>query len=283
MKSLSTTLGIGLRYPHYQQVLAEKPKIAWLEVHSENFMFKGGPAMDLLTSIGNHYPLSFHGIGLSLGSATGLRKDHLKRLKKLIDQFQPFLLSEHLSWSNMGKTFLPDLLPIPYTHESLEVFADNIDKAQNYLNRSFLIENPSSYLEYNISNYAEADFLAALSKKTGAKILLDINNVFVSCFNHGWDAHKYIKAIPPQLVGEIHLAGHTVKQIDPINKILIDSHDNFVCQEVWDLYDFTLQHLATELEKIPVLLEWDSDIPSLDVLLDEITKADASNRHSLYA
>jgi uncharacterized protein (UPF0276 family) len=273
MMCLSTSLGIGLRHPHYQQMLAEKPKIAWLEVHSENFMFKGGPAIDLLSSINEYYPLSFHGIGLSLGSASGLHKDHLKRLKKLTDQFQPFLLSEHLSWSTVGRTFLPDLLPTPYTHESLQVFANNIDKAQNYLKRNFFIENPSSYLQYNISDYTEVDFLVELSKQTGAKILLDVNNVFVSSFNHQWDPYAYICAIPPAMIGEIHLAGHTIKEIDPLNKIRIDTHDNFVCPEVWDLYRFTLEHLAGEVKEISVLLEWDAKIPALDVLLGEVAKA----------
>ena len=279
--SFSTLLGIGLRHPHYQQVLEEKPNIAWLEIHSENFMFAGGPAMDLLASVGQHYPLSFHGIGLSLGSATSLSRDHLKRIKKLNDRFHPFLLSEHLSWSSAGRTFLPDLLPIPYTSESLQIFSDNIDKAQNYLQRSLLIENPSSYLEYNFSEYQEQDFLVELIKKTGAKILLDVNNIFVSCSNHGWNAFNYISAIPPRLIGELHLAGHSIKEVNGKNSIRIDTHDGFVCPEVWDLYRFTLKHLATELTEIPTLLEWDANIPSLDVLLNEVRKADAG-KHEIW-
>jgi uncharacterized protein (UPF0276 family) len=268
-KISSELIGIGLRHPHYYQVLEEKPDIGWLEVHTENFMLKGGPLLDLLFAIRQHYPLSFHGIGLSLGSASGIRNDHLKRIKKLLQRFDPFLISDHLSWSTIGRTYLPDLLPLPYTEESLKVFVNNIDKAQNYLQRTLLIENPSSYLEYVSSEYSEAEFLAELVKRTGAQILLDVNNIFVSCSNHNWNANAYIKAIPAAAVKEIHLAGHSIKEDDKNNILRIDTHDNTVCNEVWELYQQALKHVGA----IPTLLEWDAEIPTLDILLNEARKA----------
>lgn len=265
-----SALGIGLRFPHYQQILAEKPAIGWLEVHTENFMLTGGPLLDLLYTIRQHYPLSLHGIGLSLGSADGVQVTHLKRLKKLVDRYEPFLLSEHLSWSSIGGTYLPDLLPIPYTEESLTVFANNVDQAQNYLGRNLLIENPSSYLEYHTSTYPEAEFLAELARRTGAKILLDINNIFVSSMNHQWDPYAYIQAIPKQMIDEIHVAGHSIQVTDNNAILRIDTHDTYVSPEVWKLYHYTVQHIG---KMVPTLLEWDAEIPELQVLLQEAYKA----------
>ena len=262
-------IGIGLRHPHYYQILQERPNIDWLEVHTENFMLSGGPLLDLLFSIRQHYPLSFHGIGLSLGSAQGVRKAHLQRIKTLVKRFQPVLLSDHLSWSTTGRTYLPDLLPIPYTEESLTIFADNIDHVQNYLQTTLLIENPSSYLEYASSTYPEAEFLAELIKRTGAKILLDVNNIYVSCCNHGWDPHAYIQAIPPDAVEEIHLAGHSIAAQDDTHVLRIDTHDNYVCPEVWELYGYTLKQFGL----VPTLLEWDAALPDLSILLNEAKKA----------
>lgn len=266
---MSKLVGIGLRHPHYYQVLEEQPNIGWLEVHTENFMLKGGPLLELLFSIRQSYPLSFHGIGLSLGSADGVSEEHLKRIKELSQRFEPFLISDHLSWSNIGQTFLPDLLPLPYTTESLQIFTENIDKAQNYLQRTLLIENPSSYLEYTNSEYSEATFLSELTKRTGAKILLDVNNVFVSCSNHQWNIMDYINTLPLFAVQEIHLAGHSIKHDDNNNILRIDTHDDYVCAEVWELY----QHVVNHLGKIPTLVEWDANIPSLDTLLMEAYKA----------
>lgn len=262
-------IGIGLRAPHYYQILEEKPDIDWLEVHTENFMLKGGPLLDLLFSIRQHYPLSFHGVGLSLGSAQGIPKEHLKRIKTLLNRFEPVLLSDHLSWSAIGRSYLPDLLPIPYTDESLTIIVNNIDEAQNFLQRTLLIENPSSYLEFQTSTYPEAEFLAELVKRTGAKILLDINNIYVSCSNHGWDPHEYVQAIPHEAVQEIHLAGHSIHAQDEKNVLLIDTHDNYVCQEVWELYRYTVKYTGI----VPTLLEWDAEIPDLEILLDEARKS----------
>jgi uncharacterized protein (UPF0276 family) len=262
-------IGIGLRHPHYLQVLEEKPAIGWLEVHTENFMLKGGPLLDLLFSIRQYYPLSFHGIGLSLGSANGVRVQHLKRIKTLIKQFDPFLLSDHLSWSYAGRNFLPDLLPIPYTKESLQVFAENIDQAQDFLQRTLLIENPSSYLEYTESTYSEIEFLNELTKRTGAKILLDVNNIYVSSCNHGWDPLAYLQGINHTAVQEIHLAGHSVKTVANDQLLRIDTHDDFVCAEVWQLYQAAIHYLGP----VHTLLEWDTDLPSLTTLIQEAQKA----------
>lgn len=267
--STANRVGIGLRHPHYLQVLAEKPSIDWLEVHTENFMLAGGPLWDFLHSIRQHYPLSFHGVGLSLGSATGVRKSHLKRIKKLSEEFSPFLLSEHLSWNTLGRTYLPDLFPIPYNDEALHIFSENIDKAQNYLQRTLLIENPSTYVEYQHSTYSEPEFLNTLIKQTGAKLLLDINNIFVSCSNHGWDAQKYLQAIAPDTVAEIHLAGHSIKELPDQQYLRIDTHDNKVCDEVWELYAIAIKRFGP----VPTLLEWDKDLPPLDVLIKEAKKA----------
>lgn len=264
----SPFVGIGLRHPHYHEVLEKRPALDWFEVHSENFFDAGGPSLKILTKIRDHYPISLHGIGLSLGSADGLQKPHLARLAKLVDRIDPFLFSEHLSWGRVGSTYLPDLLPIPYTQESLDLFCKNVGKVQDFLKREILIENPSSYLEYKASTFSEVDFLIALAQKTGAKILLDVNNVYVSCCNHGWDAKQYINSIPSLLVKEIHLAGHSEKKLDNGNIIKIDTHDHPVCSEVWDLYEIAAKRFGC----IPTLLERDANIPALDDLLSEVSR-----------
>jgi uncharacterized protein (UPF0276 family) len=263
-------IGIGLRQPHYKNILEEKPSIDWLEVHSENYMMKGGRALNLLSSIRKDYPMGLHGIGLSLGSAQGVAKQHLVRLKKLINHIDPFLVSEHLSWSYINNTYIPDLISLPYAEESLQIFCDNIDKTQTYLQRQILIENPSSYIEYVNSIYSEPEFLVNVAQKSGAAILLDVNNIYVSCTNHGWCAKSYIQAIPSDLVKEIHIAGHSIKRINNHN-LLIDTHDQFVCQEVWDLYSLAIKRFG----KVPTLLEWDAHIPELSVLVAEAQKAKA--------
>ncbi len=261
-------IGVGLRRPHYQDVLDKKPNIDWFEVHSENYLVDGGLAPAVLSSIRENYPISMHGIGLSLGSAQGIESSHLTRLKKLADHLEPFLISEHLSWNYVDHIYLPDLVPVPYTDEAIQIFCDNIEQAQNFLQRQILIENPSSYMEYVISYYSEPEFLTKIVSKSGAGILLDVNNIYVSCVNHGWDAKAYINSIPRNLVKEIHLAGHSVKVIKD-QKLLIDTHDNFVCQEVWELYALAIQRFGN----VPTLLEWDANIPELSVLVAEASKA----------
>lgn len=264
----SPKIGIGLRTPHYHQILAEKPNIDWLEVHSENFFMLGGLALSKLLEIRKYYPISLHGIGLSLGSASGVNKLHLERLKNLIEKIDPFLVSEHLSWNQDNGIYLPDLLPIPYNNESMQIFCDNINVTQNYLQREILIENPSSYIEFSSSSYDEAEFLSEVTRRTGAKILLDINNIFVSCSNHNWDAINYIRSIKKENVHEFHLAGHSIKEINEKAFLRIDTHDNFVCKEVWELYSFACQYIGN----CPTLIEWDAEIPELNILLKEAYK-----------
>jgi uncharacterized protein (UPF0276 family) len=267
-------IGIGLRHPHYQQVMRDILPVSLLELHSENFFMQGGPGHDFIENLAQRYPLSFHGIGLSLGSARGIDEHHLARLKYLFSISNPILISEHLSWSSAKDKFLPDLIPCPYTEEALTVFANNICKAQNFIKQQLLIENPSTYLEYNLSTYQEHDFLIELCKRTGAKILLDINNIFVSCCNHNRSAIEYINSIPTELVGEIHLAGHSIQQIDDNHVLRIDTHNNSVSDEVWELYEIFVKRTPLELmKKIPTIIEWDADIPGLEILLSEANKA----------
>lgn len=262
-------VGVGLRYPHYSYVLENKPPVGWLEIHPENYFMKGGLSLSFIDKVCEYYPLSLHGVGLSLGSAEELDKDHLMKLKNLIERWSPFLVSEHLSWSRVQSVYLPDLLPFPYTDEAFAIFARHIDETQTYLGREILIENPSSYLEYKASTLSEVEFLTALCKQTGAKILLDVNNVFVASSNHGWDAKAYINAVPPEYVGEIHLAGHSLKTFEDGSTLRIDTHSAHICDEVWDLYDLAVQKGI----RVPTLIEWDEDIPEFEVLLKEAQTA----------
>lgn len=266
--NLSKLIGVGLRHPHYSYVIENSPGVGWFEVHSENFFHQGGPSLEALIKIRKNYPISLHGVGLSLGSAEGISAKHLSILKNLIDYVDPFLVSEHLSWGYIDGNFLPDLLPIPYTKEGLKIFALNILQTQDFLKKEILIENPSSYIEYSVSEIEEVDFLVELCTKTSAKILLDVNNIYVSCYNHGWDPKQYLDKIPKNLVKEIHLAGHSIKEIGKAKTILIDTHDNFVCREVWELYDYAISRFGL----VPTLLEWDANIPSFEVLLNESSK-----------
>lgn len=264
----ASLVGISLKPEHYNQILLQKPDIGWVEIHSENYFAFGGYNFQTLKKIRQHYPISIHGIGMSLGSTDGLDKKHLQQVKYLINEIEPFMVSEHLSWSTIGGTHLPDLMPIPYNDESLEIFATNLSNAQDYLNRKILIENPSSYFEYNNSTYTEPEFLNKVTKTTGAKILLDVNNIYVSCINNESNCYKYIDDIDHSLVKEIHIAGHSVKSINQ-HQLYIDSHDDYVAGEVWKLYEYTIK----KCKNIPTLLEWDQNIPSLDILVNEAKRA----------
>lgn len=263
--SVANLLGVGLRQPHLQEVLSKPIPIGWFEIHSENFFYPGVREKSGIEVIAKNYPISVHGIGLSLGSNDGVRDEHLAKLKELTDILQPFLISEHLSWNYINGHNMPDLLPAPYTREMLDIFCVNIEKTQDYLRRQILIENPSSYLEYKSSTYTETEFLVKIAQKTGAKILLDINNIYVSCKNHNWDPVQYINSIPKNLVYEFHLAGHT-KQDD----LLIDTHSTYVCQEVWGLYAIAIERFGRQF----TLIEWDLKLPSLDILLKEAYKCE---------
>ncbi len=265
-------IGIGLRHPHIEQFAAQKPNdIGWVEVHSENYLMCGGLAFDNLLEIRKSYPVSLHGIGMSLGSASGLDDVHLAQIKNLMDAVDPFMISDHLSWNTVSEKFLPDLLPTPFNDEALEVFTRNISIAQDTFKRQILLENPSTYFEFTESTYSEAEFLNLLSQKTGAGIVLDVNNIYISGLNNGWSAEQYIADINPGIVHEIHVSGHSVKKISDHESLYIDSHDSRVCDAVWLLY----QQALSKFGKLPTLVEWDVNIPKLEILLQEAQKAES--------
>lgn len=268
-------IGIGLRAEHYREVVATRPPVGWFEIHSENYFGDGGAPHRYLEQVRRDYPLSLHGVGLSLGSADELNRVHLEKLKALIQRYAPGLVSDHLSWSSVDGRYLNDLLPLPYTEETLRHVTERVAQTQEFLGREILIENPSSYLQYRHSDMGEAEFLAELSMRSGCGILLDVNNIYVSASNHGFDAKAYLHAIPPARVREIHLAGHTVNRY-PEGEILIDTHNARVCEAVWALYRAVLSHLGTR----PTLIEWDSELPALAVLVEEANIAGRFMEHA---
>jgi hypothetical protein len=268
--TIPATAGIGLRAAHHRAVSEELPPITWVEVHAENYFSDGGGAHYWLEKIRCEYALSLHGVGLSIGSADPIDRRHLLRLKHLINRYQPALVSEHLSWSSIDGRFHNDLLPLPFTRESLDHVCRRIDQIQNALHRSILIENISSYLILGQPEFGEAEFLTAVARRSGCRILLDVNNVFVSACNHGFDALSYIRSVPPDLVSELHLAGHALRRLGP-HELRIDTHDRPVCDEVWQLYADTLKHMSCK----PTLIEWDNRLPSLDTLLSQAHCAEA--------
>lgn len=270
-------VGIGLRSEHYQDVLDAAQTgtplgVGWLEVHPENY-FCGGLNKHFLDQISEHYPLSLHGVGLSLGSDQALDETHLANYKALIDRYNPFNISDHVSWSASGNAHLNDLLPLPYTKETLERLSRNIAQAQDYFGRAMLVENPSTYIAYKDNDMSEQDFMNALCERTGCHMLLDINNIYVQSHNHNLDATAYINAIESNFVREIHLAGHIEKPVkghdETSHIILVDTHNQKVKDAVWDLYAHTIRKVGFA----PTLLEWDQDVPALDVLLGEVTSA----------
>ena len=261
--------GIGWRAPHYRELIETRPDIGWIEVHSENYFGAGGAPLHYLEQARALYPLSLHGVGLSLGSADALNRDHLAKLRALIERFEPGLVSDHLSWSSIGGTYLNDLLPLPYTQESLQHFVTRVGEAQDFLKREILIENPSSYLTFQHSTIPEAQFLAEVATRSGCGILLDVNNIHVSASNHGFDAQHYLHALPAARVREIHLAGFSVNH-SAEGEILIDSHSARVADAVWDLYRLTIEYVGAR----PTLIEWDTDVPALAVLREEADRAD---------
>ncbi|MDO9103017.1 MAG: DUF692 domain-containing protein [Candidatus Nitrotoga sp.] len=267
--SLPCTAGIGLRAPHYCEVLEKLPKLGWVEVHNENF-FGGGASLHTLLKVRNHYPVSLHGVGMGLASTAPLDQAHLSALYRLCDAVQPAAVSEHLCWNSLpdmtinGSTAINDLLPFPYTQEALFHVARRVDQVQEKLGRRLLVENLSSYLSFTHSEMSEGEFLSELSQRTGCAILFDINNLYVNARNLGVDAKAFIQILPAKAVAEYHLAGHSIR-----DGCLVDTHSTQVCAEVWKLYDFALQHIGPR----PTLIEWDSDIPVLAVLKGEAEKA----------
>ncbi|HEX6218256.1 MAG TPA: DUF692 domain-containing protein [Sphingomicrobium sp.] len=266
--ALPSVAGIGLRHAHMADMIERRPAVGWLEVHAENLM-QHGPATTAVERLRSHYPLSVHGVGLSLGSAAGIDPAHLARLKAVVDRFQPALVSEHLAWCVGDGIYLNDLLPVPHDEEALAVVAANIDQVQEALGRPILIENLSAYVGFARSTMEEPDFLAELARRTGCGLLLDINNVIVSAHNLGFDAGAYIARLPIHAIGEIHLAGHATNDTAD-GTVLIDDHGSRVPVGVWSLYAETVGRLGPR----PTLIEWDSALPPLNVLIGEAMHAD---------
>ncbi len=259
-------VGVGLRAPHLSQFIRDKPKIAWLEAHTENYFHP--TEQKQLEAIRHYYPISLHGVGMSLGSVDSLDRSHLKRVKHLVDQIDPIAISEHLSWSSINQAYANDLLPLPYTQELLDLLTNKIHQVQEALQRPLKIENPSTYLQFTHSTWTESAFLAELQRTTGCELLLDLNNVYVNSLNHGFTVSDYLAEIDPQTVTEIHLAGFITRTL-PEGHIHIDSHSQPVCSAVWQLYQTWIQQHGI----VPTLIEWDQDIPSLSRLLQEARTA----------
>jgi uncharacterized protein (UPF0276 family) len=263
--------GVGLKAEHYRTILETLPDIGFFEVHAENYMGAGGPPHRYLSAIRERYKLSLHGVGLSIGADRPLDKDHLKRLNRLILRYRPGLFSEHLAWSSHDTGFLNDLLPLPYTAETLARIVEHIDQVQSTLCRQMLLENPSTYLAFAESTYSEIDFIAEVVRRTGCGLLLDVNNVYVASTNQQWDPIAYIDAYPLAHVQEIHLAGHTREADDKGRPLLIDTHNRPVDEIVWDLYT----HAVELIGPVPTLIEWDADVPAWPMLKQEADRAEA--------
>jgi len=266
--SVAPTAGVGLRPPHYREMLARRPALAFLEVHSENYFGAGGPPHFYLEQLRQDYPLSLHGVGLSLGSGDPLDQTHLTKLKQLAERYQPALISDHLCWTSVEGTHAHDLLPLPFTRTMAKHVARRIMAAQDALGRRLLVENASSYVAFAESDMTEWEFVNEVVAEADCLLLLDINNVYVNAVNHGFDAREYLDAMPAARVAEIHLAGFDT---DARAQCLVDTHGKPVHELVWVLYRDTLRRIGPR----PTLIEWDADIPPLDVLLDEAAKANA--------
>ncbi|MDT7044042.1 DUF692 domain-containing protein [Candidatus Nitronereus thalassa] len=266
-------VGVGLRPTHYP-FLQEKPevRVQWFEAISENYMDSEGRPIDMLELVRADYPVALHGVSLSIVSAEGIRHDYLAKLKILIDRINPFIVSDHLCWTGHQAANLHDLLPFPFTEDALRVIQDNVDHVQNYLKRHILLENVSTYLSFPQSQHTEWEFLTIVSNTTGCKLLLDVNNLYVNSQNHHFDPLRFVDAIPTDLIGQIHLAGYT-----DMGTYLFDTHSNPVSTEVWNLFS----HVIARAPDVPVLIEWDDDIPEFPRLEEEALKAAAiwENHH----
>jgi uncharacterized protein len=267
MSAWSHCCGIGLRLQHHEEILRRRPPLGWVEAHSENHFARGGSQRAVLHEVRALYPLSLHGVGLSIGSTDPLDPVHLRELTRVVCEFEPVRVSEHLAWGSADGRFTNDLLPLPYTDEALLHTASRVRAVQDALGRQILIENVSSYLEFNHSKLTEWEFLVALAEESQCAILLDVNNVYVNAMNHGFDARAYLNFIPPALVREIHLAGHSVTRLGA-HDILIDTHAAPVSDAVWQLYAAAIDRFGP----VPTLIEWDADLPELDVLVAEAMK-----------
>ncbi len=261
--------GVGYKPQHFNQILGDAGTVAWLEIHAENYMGDGGRPLAQLRHLAERFPLSVHGVGLSIGGEGPLDRDHLQRLKHLCGWLNPASFSEHLAWSTHDSAFLNDLLPLPYTPATLARVADHVDQVQETVGRRMLLENPSVYLDFAETEMDEIDFLTGIARRTGCGLLLDVNNVFVSATNRQADPYDYINRFPHALVGEIHLGGHDQDQDDHGAPLLIDSHGSEVTDPVWALYDHAIRAGGAR----PTLIEWDNDVPDWPVLAAEAARA----------
>ena len=261
--------GVGYKAQHFKDLLDEPGPVAWLEIHAENYLGAGGRPKAKLERLRRDFPISCHGVGLSIGSEGPLDQEHLQRLKTLNEWLRPAAFSEHLAWSTHESSYLNDLLPVPYNARTLAKVCEHIEQVQDTLGRAMMLENPSTYLSFAESDMEETDFIGRIAQQTGCRLLLDVNNVFVSSTNQGWDAREYIDAFPLDCVEEIHLGGHEADEDDDGEVLLIDSHGRAVAKDVWDLYSYTVARAGP----LPTLIEWDNSVPEWPALRDEAAKA----------
>ena len=267
--NLPACTGVGFKPAHFRDILAAPQPVGFFEVHAENYMGAGGPPHAQLGALRERFALSVHGVGLSIGSMRPLDRDHLARLKMLCDRYAPESFSEHLAWSSHEDVYLNDLLPLPYTQQTLRRVAEHIDEVQTALGRQMLLENPSTYIRFDDSTIPEADFLSEVSKRTGCGLLLDVNNVFVSAKNHGTQPLSYLDSFPLDRVNEIHLGGHDEETDDVGAPLLIDTHGSPIAEAVWTLY----AHVIARTGPIPTLIEWDNNLPDWYTLRAEAVAA----------
>ncbi|MDF1621251.1 DUF692 domain-containing protein [Pseudothioclava nitratireducens] len=268
--TLPAQAGLGFKPQHFDAIRETRPDLGFFEIHAENYMGAGGAPHAMLASLRADYALSFHGVGLSIGGAGPLDADHLRRLRVLCDRYEPDSFSEHLAWASHGEAYLNDLLPLPYTPETLDLVCDHIDQLQDALGRRMLLENPATYVTFSESTIPETTFLAEIVKRTGCGLLLDVNNVFVSCSNHGADPRAYLAAFPVAAVGELHLGGHEAEEL-PEGTVLIDAHGAPVADPVWALYAELIGRIGPQ----PTLIEWDNDVPDFLTLWADAQQAQA--------
>jgi uncharacterized protein len=268
--SMPPRAGVGLKAEHYRTILDDRPDIGFFEVHAENYMGPGGPPHRYLSAIAEIYPISLHGVGLSIGGRSALDKSHLRRLRGLLNRYSPALFSEHLAWSTHETSFFHDLLPLPYTSNTVWHVSEHIDEVQSELGRQMLLENPSTYLAFSESTYSEIDFISEVVKRTGCALLLDVNNVFVASKNQQWDPFSYIDSYPLDKVQEIHLAGYKEEEDERGQAVLIDTHDRPVSEHVWQLFEHTIEQTGA----LPTLIEWDATLPAWTDLQAEAQSAE---------
>ena len=266
------TAGIGLRLPHLAEVMATRPPVGWLEVHPENFL-ANPHATELLTDLARHYPISVHTVGISIGSADGIDRAHLRRLRAFVEAIDPVLVSGHLAWSTNQGAYLNDLLPLRYDDETLQTVATHLHEVQDGLGRPYVIENPSTYVAFRGSTMTEVEFLNELVRSTGCQLLCDVSNVYLSAHNMGYDPYLFIDRLPAAAIAELHLGGFTAEEDDatPHGTLLVDTHASAIAQPVWELYEHALRRLGWQ----PTIIEWDNDLPPLTTLLDEARRAES--------